>query len=207
MAFPWGAIIGGAASLLGGRQRNKAAQAQSAAQMAFQERMSSTAHQREVTDLRAAGLNPILSATGGSGASSPAGAQAPITDVITPAVNTALAAKRNRAEVDLLNTQDRESYNRGTKAFEDAFYARQLGNSAHTAAELARMRLALYKEYPSLLLMTQGGAQAGGLAVGASAVALKTIQGLLKRKPAKVIPRKPSPQYPIRFNRATGEIK
>lgn len=37
----------------------------------FAERVSGQAHQRQTADMRAAGLNPILSATGGHGASSP----------------------------------------------------------------------------------------------------------------------------------------
>lgn len=106
-----GPLIAGGLNYVGQERANKQNIALAQKQMDFQERMSSTAYQRSMEDMRKAGLNPILAYAQG-GASSPAGASAQMQNAMQASVGSALESKRvkadlmrSKADVDVAKSQ------------------------------------------------------------------------------------------------------
>lgn len=124
IASPIASVVGGWLGYQGSKDRNIAQQQAASAQMTFQKQMSDTAHQREMADLRAAGLNPILTGKYG-GSSTPPGAM-PVLENVMHGILQGVTSAKMKADTRL------------TKELQKTEKSKQMVNKSMANLNLAR---------------------------------------------------------------------
>ncbi len=118
-------VFAGKATRKGARKARKWNAREAQKNRDFQERMSGTAYQRAVQDMKMAGINPILAYDQG-GASSPGRGQARTEDAVGPAISSAQHARRLSAELATMASNRELMYNQARLASNSA--AREAAN-------------------------------------------------------------------------------
>ena len=105
---PVASLIGSGLSFIGGQAQNAASAEAAARQMEFQKEMSDTSYQRQIKDLEAAGINPML-VTKLGGASTPPGAMPSFVNPGLMAAQSFSAMQSSQAAKQQAETSERLS--------------------------------------------------------------------------------------------------
>jgi hypothetical protein len=164
-------LIGGAIDLIGGKSTAKQMQSRAQDQMNFQERMSNTAYQRAMADMKKAGINPIMVSKLG-GASTPTGAMAGTPDMsqigsrAMQRLATARQMQLTDAQTEVQNSQVGVNESTTAKNYADMIYkeaqTKNIGmQTALTSLDLlALQKLGLSPMQMKHTVLNQAGSEA-----------------------------------------------
>ncbi len=139
--------VSAAASYFGQDEANKKNLQIAREQMAFQERMSNTAWQRAVDDMKIAGINPMLAFQQG-GASTPSGQTATMQSKLGPAVSSALHARRLAEDVKTMKAQQRMYDEQAWKAKHEGYLAQTHDKIANAGVDEKDPRTGQWRTIP-----------------------------------------------------------
>lgn len=162
-----GGIVSAGINYFSAKDTNRKAKKLAREQMGFQERMSNTAYQRAVKDMRAAGINPMLAYAQG-GASTPSGAQP---NLKAPSVgDTALTGMEVGSKTTQRKLQNQNIIKQNKLIDAQTDHANAQASSARGLAKQQNVIGDYYLRYPEMAPLLDKAGAAGAMAGSAKSL-------------------------------------